>query len=225
VVGRRGAPPGPLVEPTMITPRMRGHSLNTFFKKHDFKDVQVGGYPIPPEWWSRVYEYPWGDPLRRGEHGRGRHGLRVRQRPFKDALASICKKGVRRRPALGSPAPVPHGNMEFVVADFTRPIEAIPAGSLDRVFCLSVLEELGERIPQALAEFHRCLKPGGLCVLTCDVQYDLDQPTPICGGVDIEYLDQAIELSEFSVKGGLDYDKTGAVSASRITCACCTWCW
>lgn len=185
--------------------------MNTFFKTHDFKDVQVGGYPIPPEWWSRVYEYPWAIRHAGVSMVVADMGCGYEQRPFKDALASICKKVYAVDQHWEVQRLAPHGNMEFVVADFTRPIEAIPAGSLDRVFCLSVLEELGERIPQALAEFHRCLKPGGLCVLTCDVQYDLDQPTPICGGVDIEYLDQAIELSEFSVKGGLDYDKTGAV--------------
>ena len=40
----------------------------------------------------------------------------------------------------------------------------IPSSSLDAVLCLSVLEHLSEP-DQALSQFHRVLRPGGVCVV------------------------------------------------------------
>lgn len=165
---------------------------NGYFKLSDEKAGAVGGFPINEGWWSRKYEYPWamryaiegahGDaPLRVADMGCG-----WTPRPFKDALAKTCGHVYAvdgNEKILGLPR---SEGVEWVVADITRRIEAIAEGSLDRVFCISVLEDVGEKVPLALEEFGRCLKPGGLCVLTFDVQYDYEKPLGQYPGVKIE---------------------------------------
>lgn len=47
-------------------------------------------------------------------------------------------------------------------------IEGLNTGSVDAVFSSHNLEHLeAHQVPQALAEFHRVLKPNGFCLLTC----------------------------------------------------------
>jgi ubiquinone/menaquinone biosynthesis C-methylase UbiE len=138
-------------------------------------------------------------------------GCGWQQRPFKDALAKTCKKVYAVDQHWEAGKLDTHDNMEYVIADFTQRVDAIPDNSLDRVFCISVLEELGDRIKPALLEFYRCLKPGGLCVITMDVQYDMDKPTPYCGGVDPDVMNDAIDAVRFSLFGGYDGDKSYAM--------------
>jgi hypothetical protein len=89
--------------------------------------------------------------------------------------------------------------MIFVTADITREIIAIPSGYLDRVFCISVLEDLGDMAAPALKEFGRCLDDEGKIILTFDVPY-LDAPTPIYPGLPMDKF-----LSAKS-EAGLDFD-------------------
>lgn len=182
---------------------------NAYFKLHDDTAVSILGYAIPAEWWSRVYEYPWA--MQYAEPGLtvADMGAGWQQRPFKDMLAKVCGKvyavdqhwEIRQLEA--------HDNMEFIVADFTGWIDTIPDASLDRVFCISVIEELSENMQDAMAEFSRCLKPGGKCIITADVVYDNSKPTPYCGGVIAEAMVDAASLY-FSI-GETDFDKTDAM--------------
>jgi len=184
--------------------------VNAYFKTHDMSADSINGYPIPPEWWSRVYEYPWamcyaGQSMVVADMGCG-----WEQRPFKDALADMCRKVYAVDAHHKVLTFTPRDNIEFVLADFTRRIEAIPDASLDRVFCISVLEELPDRLPDALVEFERCLKPGGMVVITADVVYDESKPTPYCGGISVDTLINAIDQAGLFL-GEIDYDKTGAM--------------
>jgi ubiquinone/menaquinone biosynthesis C-methylase UbiE len=92
---------------------------------------------------------------------------------------------------------------EFVVADFAARIEAIPEASLDRIFCISVLEELID-YRKALAEFKRLLKPDGLIILTCDAPFVKDLPTPVYPGVDMDKLEKAMTDEGLHYKGSIN---------------------
>jgi SAM-dependent methyltransferase len=199
---------------------------NAFFKISDPQQVTILGYEVPPEWWSRIYEYPWAisyvDLDRAMKHNIvADMGCGYEQRPLKDILSEICVQvyAVDNNAALLNLQA--RDNLQFIVADFTQRIDAIPDGSLDRVYCISVLEELtADRMPAALAEFGRCLKPGGLCILTVDVQYDMDKPTPICGGVDLDALRSAIQGSGLALRAEWDTDKTNAVVGEGFNLCC-----
>ena len=171
---------------------------NGYFKLDDPKASEIMGYPISPGWWSRRYEYPWA--LEYAEKGQvvADMGCGWMYRPFKDALVDLgCQVyavdgdermlSQEKRPGL-----------EFIVADITQEIQYITAGSLDRVFCISVLEDIDDKVPLALQEFSRCLKPGGLCVLTFDVQYDMEKPLGQYPGMNL------IQFIVETDKAGLD---------------------
>ena len=184
---------------------------NGFFKFTDQHATDIMGYPIDPHWWSRHYEYPWA--LQYAEAGLvvADMGAGWTPRPFKDALAALgCQVyavdgderllELEKRPGL-----------EYVVADMTKPIEAIEAESLDRVFCISVLEDVGDKVPMALKEFYRCLKPGGLCVLTFDVQYRDDKPLGPYPGVDLIDFNNSVYRARFNWRTKIDMGKKKAV--------------
>lgn len=189
---------------------------NGFFKFTDQHVSEIMGYPVDPNWWSRHYEYPWA--LGYAEAGLvvADMGAGWTPRPFKDALAALgCKVyavdgderllNLEKRPGI-----------EFIVADMTRPIEEIPEGSLDRVFCISVLEDVGDKVPKALKEFYRCLKPGGLCVLTFDVQYDEKKPLGPYPGVDLLDFTNATYQARLSFRDKIDHGKKKAVFHSEF---------
>lgn len=184
---------------------------NGFFKVSDFQAKEIEGYPINPNWWSRSYEYPWA--LRYAEAGLvvADMGCGWTPRPFKDALSRICGKvyavdGDPRAAEL-----LQRERMTFVTADFTSRVEAVPDGILDRIFCISVLEDVADKVPLALQEFARGLKPGGLCVLTFDVQYDLHKPLGQYPGVVLEKFWSAAERSGFVFRDEVNLDKTDVV--------------
>lgn len=146
---------------------------NAFFKTSDQFTLKLADkYDLHPTWWSRHYEYPWalsyaGEGMNVADMGSGWMG-----RPFKDALADVCAHVYAidldwRLYTLDY-----SDNVTPLAADFTHQIDEIEDGSLDRVFCISVLEDVGERIPQALEEFARVLKPDGLVIITMDVRRD-----------------------------------------------------
>lgn len=57
-----------------------------------------------------------------------------------------------------------HPKVSTVVGALPGTLEQIPTSSLDVVLCLSVLEHLTEP-EEALAQFHRVLRPGGTCIV------------------------------------------------------------
>jgi ubiquinone/menaquinone biosynthesis C-methylase UbiE len=152
-----------------------------FFTTNDEK-VDTFVYPIPVEWWSRGYEYPWAGRLAESDHvvldagcGIGHH--------FKFALAGVCKQvhacdvdqNIINEPFIiktiknGFNFDVTElcGNIYYKICDIGN--LDYPNHSFDRVFCISVLEHCSaSKYLSILKEFKRILKEDGLIVLTFD---------------------------------------------------------
>lgn len=201
------------------SPSLKGRGENGFFKWDDWTVDTIQGFPINQGWWSRKYEYPWALQYAGAGLVVADMGCGWTPRPFKDALAKTCDTVYAvdgNEKVLLQPG---YLNMEFVVADLTQRIVAIEEGSLDRVFCISVLEDVGDKVPLALKEFGKCLKVGGLCVLTFDVQYDMLKPLGMYPGVKFEFFEALAEAAGLVLRAAspgpygddIDLDKTNAV--------------
>ena len=183
--------------------------MNAFFKLGDVYADEVGGYEINAGWWSRHYEYPWAFQFAKGtvaDMGAGWMG-----RPLKDALCKVCDRVY----AVDLDARVHElerrENLTYITADFTKRIDEIPAGSLDRVFCISVLEDLGGNLDKALAEFKRLLKPGGLIVITMDMEYSPLKPMGKYPGGNMNELLTACAKVGLQFVGDIDMSKEDSV--------------
>ena len=103
----------------------------------------------------------------------------------------ICRKDL----ALASEC-VPHspGTVDFRLIEST----VLPFGDseCDALYCVSVLEHIPD-FEKTIAEMYRILKPGGLCLLTCDInlqpeddlQLDITQYTKL-----MSLIDKSFEL-------------------------------
>jgi SAM-dependent methyltransferase len=184
---------------------------NAYFKFKDLYAEDIRGYPTPIVWWSRLYEYPWA--MQYAESGMvvADMGCGFDERPFKIALSEVCKKvyAVDSHPFVLNLTP--HKHMKYVYADFTHRINAIQDESLDRIFCISVLEHLQASISYALLEFYRCLKPNGLCVVTFDVTHDTSLSTPVGGGIDPKDMLSIIKTTGFKLRKPFDFNKDDIV--------------
>lgn len=192
---------------------------NAFFKMTDTKATEILGLEIHPTFWSRHYEYPWA--IQFAEPGQvvADMGCGWHQRPFKDALSQVCEKvyAVDGHPDV---VKLPgHDNMQFVVADITQRIGAIPDASLDRVFCISVLEDMGDLVGNALSEFARCAKPDGLVIITCDSQYDYSKPLGRYPGVNMDGFIVAVKDAGLRFAGSLDHSKENALYHNEFNLA------
>ena len=152
-----------------------------FFTTNDEK-VDTFVYPIPVEWWSRGYEYPWagrfaesGQVVLDAGCGIGHH--------FKFALAGVCKQvhacdvdpNIINEPLIIETIKKVFnfdvtelcGNIYYKICDLGN--LDYPNHSFDRVFCISVLEHCSDsQYLPILKEFKRVLKEDGLIVLTFD---------------------------------------------------------
>jgi SAM-dependent methyltransferase len=167
-------------------------------------EVKQRGYPLPSDWWSRPYEYAWAMGYAEAGQVVADMGCGWMYRPFKDALAEVCKFVYAVDADSRLHAHPRDENMIFVTADITREIIAIPSGYLDRVFCISVLEDLGDMAAPALKEFGRCLDDEGKIILTFDVPY-LDAPTPVYPGLLISKFERAMKEAGLVYDGDVGY--------------------
>ena len=125
--------------------------------------------------WSRQWEYPW-VLLQSGE-------LNAEQVVL-DAGAGhsclqkyLCKKVKKVFNVDIDPAVATHEkelpNLTAVVADIRK--MPFPDNSFDSVYCISVLEHVGDEPMDSFNECMRVLKPGGIFYLTVDVSVE---PSP-----------------------------------------------
>ena len=123
---------------------------------------------------GKRWEYPW---------ALGRAGLRPGSRVldvgcgdsiFPVYLASLGHRVVAADPEFTADLGELHGvAAEYVRADMTA--LPMPDEHFDAVFCVSVIEHLPEdRIPVAMQELRRVLRPGGRLLLTTDYYEDAD---------------------------------------------------
>jgi hypothetical protein len=132
-------------------------------------------------------------------------------RPFKDALAKMCKfvYAVDADERLHEQKMA--DNMAFVIADISKKISVIPDRLLDRVFCISVLEDLKRKVRPTLREFARVIKPDGLIVLTFDVQFDQRRPLGPYPGMNLEGFMRAVEDAGLRPSGAMSLNTNDAV--------------
>jgi ubiquinone/menaquinone biosynthesis C-methylase UbiE len=144
--------------------------MNAYFTAKDEQNNKIYDFTIPDAWWSRLYEYIWckrliipGETVL--DAGSGPNY------PFQYELAENgCKVfSVDLNPDLLNSKP--HPNIEHIVASIDA--MPVPSGSIDTVYCISVLEHLPyDMVKKVLAEFYRVLKLGGRLVLTLDITMD-----------------------------------------------------
>lgn len=182
-----------------------------YFKWDDPTIDELAGYKLPLDWWSRPYEYAWAIQYAKPGMIVADMGCGWMYRPFKDALANVSGHvyAVDADRRLNTQARPP--NTEFVIASFTDEVKAIPGGSLDLVFCISVLEDLRDFAGPALKEFRRCINGKGQIILTFDIPFDTDKPTPTYPGLPMVKFEQAMLDAGLRYAGRVDYSKENAV--------------
>lgn len=144
--------------------------MNAYFTAKDEQNNKIYDFIIPDAWWSRLYEYIWCKRLiKPGETvldaGSGPNY------PFQYELAENgCKVfSIDINPDLLNSKP--HRNITHIVASIDD--MPIPDGSIDTVYCISVLEHLPyDTVKKVLQEFYRVLKPGGRLIITLDITMD-----------------------------------------------------
>ena len=193
---------------------------NGFFKWSDTEVDKIEDYTLLPSWWSRGFEYPWAFGYADEDQIVADMGCGWMFRPFKDVLAEKCLfvYAVDANEKLHELERA--DNMAFVIADITKKIFIIQDGLLDRVFCISVLEDLNEKVAPALQEFARVLKPDGLIVLTFDVWYDTGRPIGMYPGMNLDQFWGYVEAAGLKPVGEISEDKTGAVNHVEFNLAC-----
>jgi 2-polyprenyl-3-methyl-5-hydroxy-6-metoxy-1,4-benzoquinol methylase len=173
--------------------------------------MSLGRYPLQPEWWSRRYEYPWAIQYAKPNHVVADMGCGWMPRPFKERLAEVCKKVY----AIDADArlleqPNVRDNLIFVVRDFVNESLAdLPR--FDTIFCISVLEDLGVYLQDALMNFANLLKPGGQIVITFDVQLNESKPCPRYPGLLLTDMERAARAAGLMWSGSLDYSKEDCI--------------
>lgn len=193
--------------------------INSFFKWDDPTTDIVAGFRLESAWWSRRYEYAWAIRFTEPALVVADMGTGWMYRPFKEALAETCGHvyaiDLDKR-LLDQQA---GDNLEFIVADFSKHVD-LPDACLDRIFCISVLEDLNDFINGAMLEFARLLKDDGLIVATFDVHYNTDKPIGRYPGVNFEKLENAMESAGLEFALPVDMDKTDAVYHTEFNLCC-----
>lgn len=180
---------------------------NAFFRMCDPADEYLHGFRISEGWWSRRFEYSFvmkyaGAGQIVADMGAGWH-----YRPLHDALSNVCDfvYAVDYHPGILDEKEIPPMKSGiYINADFTKPIEAMLSETLDRIFCVSVLEECGDYVG-ALKEFYHLLKPDGLCIITCDMPHRDDKPEhEKYRGLKLENLESAMKEAGFRFQGSIN---------------------
>ncbi|NPV92171.1 MAG: class I SAM-dependent methyltransferase [Firmicutes bacterium] len=171
--------------------------MNRYFRISDEHSRNIEGFEIPPEWWSRPYEYTWAkSQIKPGETvvdaGCGMN------HPFVYILARYSDKVYAVDIDVRVKSLPETANVEYVHADLLN--TGLPDESIETVYCISVIEHLGkDHTREAMKEFYRILKPGGRAVITLDITLD-----PSFLTVWIKHPQEFIEI----IPEGFDYGET-----------------
>lgn len=192
---------------------------NGFFKRDDVRSEVVAGLKLPEQWWSRPYEYAWALQFARPADIVADMGTGWMYRPFKDALADICGFVYAIDADERLLSQTVKENMCFLIANMTERVP-LDDNSLDKIFCISVLEDLDAMVNGALREFARLLRPKGSIVTTFDVQYDMSKPLGRYPGVNFEKLLGAMDDNGLMFDGDVVMDKQNAVYHEEFNLCC-----
>lgn len=195
--------------------------LTLRFFREDDEAARDFVFELPEHWWSRPFEYAWVSRFVEPEHVALDAACGI-SHPFKFYLSAKCREAhaFDSDPRIASLEAVIQEVRDDVSPEAARRLDprtlerlhrrvaglgepTYPSDTFDRIFCISVLEELpdftnrlarafpramsrivhllpGGLILDSLSEFQRQLKPDGLIVLT------FDYPT-----ISLDYLFQA----------------------------------
>jgi len=200
-------------------PEVPWHNYNDFFRVSDPHGREFLEWTLPEGWWSRHYEYPWAIRFARKGQVVADMGCGYTFRPFKNALATICDivyavDADKRLLTQEYP-----DNMLLNVWDFTKRTP-LDDDALDTLFCISVLEDIGQKIPQALTEFRRLIKPDGKIVLTFDVPYDTDKPCKFYPGVNLGDFIQVVEDVGLEFDGSIGMNEDDLIFHEEYNLCC-----
>lgn len=144
--------------------------MNGYFTTRDEKCNKIYDFTIPDVWWSRLYEYIWCKRL----IVPGETVLDAGSGPNYPFQYELAENGCNVYSVDINPDIMngkKHPNVTHIVASIDD--MPIPDGSIDTVYCISVLEHLPyDTVKKVLQEFYRVLKPGGRLVLTLDITMD-----------------------------------------------------
>jgi SAM-dependent methyltransferase len=177
-------------------------SENGYFKNMDLKARTIGGMELLPSWWSRPCEYAWARQFAHAGDVVADMGCGWSGRPFKEELADLgCNVYAIDADPRVLELP-PRENVQLIVRSFLEPMDDLP--QFDRIFCLSVLEDLTKDLSEVLYKFAHKLKDDGLIVITFDTPYDDSKPTPTYPGLNVYDFYKAmksagLELRENSI--------------------------
>jgi SAM-dependent methyltransferase len=193
--------------------------FNDYFHKSDLHSGEINGYQIHHSWWSRKYEYPWAYQFVEHWQNVADMGCGWMDRPFKDMIAYSCKH-VYAIDADERVLDLPkHGNMTLHQGSFTEQT-FLKDESVDRVFCISVLEDVGDKMPEALQEFKRVINKDGLIILTFDVWYDKAEPLGQYPGIDLSLFWRSIYSVGLQPVGEVESDKKDVVFSQDFNLCC-----
>jgi ubiquinone/menaquinone biosynthesis C-methylase UbiE len=165
-----------------------------YFTTDDKKLDKLDNFEIPQEWWSRPYEYYFASRFLNKNDVILDAGCGI-EHPFKNYASKRVKKvyavdADERIKDLKST-----DKLEFINSDLTN-LETIKDKTIDKVFCISVLEHLdGNSILATIKEFKRVLKDDGQIILTIDHPY-----------LKSKDLVQIVDSFELEFVGSLDYE-------------------
>jgi SAM-dependent methyltransferase len=196
---------------------------NGYFRTTDPTVNVVGGMQLLPSWWSRMYEYAWAIQFAKPGQVVADMGCGWSGRPFKEELAD---KGCDVYAIDGDPRVLDlpkHKGVRLIVRKFLEPMDDLP--QFDVIFCVSVLEDLTKDLPEVLKKFASKLKDDGLLVVTFDMPYNKEKPTPVYPGLRIgDFLEAYIEAG-LTVLPDTEVitDTEHLVHHDEWNLACCHW--
>lgn len=181
-----------------------------YFHLSDPNNQVFHGQELPVSWWSRRYEYPWAFSFARPGHVCADMGCGYVWRPFMFALADRCARvyAVDGRNELLGMRKLFQPNLRPVIANLDD--TGLQDGLLDRIYCISVLEEAGPLAP-ILREFRRLLAPRGRIVCTFDSVYDPAKPLGPYGALSPQRFWQVAEDEGLCADGPMMTGETDRV--------------